>query len=389
MPKTIKDLSLLALITFAISLALWLPFIFHLHSFYNLDFSAGFNAIFRNYDGLEYVIVAKTFYNPHLIAQLPQLQPAIYYASHFPLYPMLILSLAGILGYLKSMLTISLLFTVFSVWAFYYLVRDFKLTTQPVWLSVVFLVLPARWVIVHSVGSPEPVFIFFTIATLYFFLLFERLQKLRFIFLSGICGLLTVLTRSPGILIFLALGLYLLWKEFIQIKPTNLRKSILNLFNYLPLLLIPLGLLIVFIIYSLTFHDFFAYFHSGDNIHLVFPPFQVFDKHQYWVGDIWLEDIVYIFALGFLGGLLLIKQKLPSLAFFVLTYLAASTLIVHRDVSRYTLPVVPFVLIAFEKILTSKEFKIVLIIIALGIYLYAENFMIENTAPIANLSLFN
>ena len=111
--------------------------------------------------------------------------------------------------------------------------------------------------------------------------------------------------------------------------------------------------------------------------------------YQYWVGDIWLEDIVYIFMLGLLGGLLLLKQGLYPLAFFVLTFLTASMFIAHRDISRYTLPVIPFILIAFEKILVSKEFKIVLIILSLVFYLYSQNYIINNVAPVPNLSYFN
>ena len=107
------------------------------------------------------------------------------------------------------------------------------------------------------------------------------------------------------------------------------------------------------------------------------------------MGNIWLEDIIYILILGFTGGLALFKQKLYPLAFFVLTYLGASTLVAHRDISRYVLPIFPFVLIAFEKYLVSKEFKIVLAIIILAIYLYAQNFLLANTAPFPNPNIFD
>ena len=158
---------------------------------------------------------------------------------------------------------------------------------------------------------------------------------------------------------------------------------------YYPLLLIPLGLVLIFTWYHFTYNDFFAYFHSGDNIHLTFPPFQVFNIAQPWVGDIWLEDIIYIYILGFLGGLTLLKQKLYPIGFFVLSFFIASILVAHRDISRYTLPAFPFLLIAYEKVLTSKEFKIVLLIVALGIYLYSQNYILQNTAPFPNPNLFN
>ncbi len=381
MDKTIKSLIILGLATLAITILVWLPFLLKLQNFYGLNFSQGFNSIYRNYDGVEYIAIAKTFYDPTALSNFPLNQSANYYASHFPAYPLIISLAAPFVGFLKSMLLVSLVATILSAWVFYRILTEFKLTKQPLWLSILFLVLPARWLIVHSVGSPEPLFILFLLGLIYYLLKFESSRKSIFIWLSGMCGLFAEVTRPPGILIFGGLGLYLLWK-FIK-KPS------FEVFKYYPLLLIPIGLLAVFGVFGLTYGDFFAYFHSGDNIHLTFPPFQVFNKNQYWVGDIWLEDIVYIFILGFSGGLILFKKKLYPLAFISLTYLAAALLVAHRDISRYTLPIAPLILIAFEEFLTSKIFKIVMVVMILGIYLYAENFLINNTAPIANLGIFN
>lgn len=381
----LKDLILLTAFTGLITFLIWLPYFLRVNNLEGLDFSQGFATIYRNFDGLEYVTIAKSLYNPQIIAQLPNSLSPNYYAAHFPGYSLLILLFATVLGFLKSMLFVSLLFTLLSVFAFYYLLKEFKLTTQPLFLSFLFLILPARWLIVHSVGSAEPVFIFFVISALCTFLKYEAEKKARWVWLTAFFGLAAQFTRPPGILLFGALGLYILW-EIIRGRKNFFRSIV----DYYPLLLIPLTLLGIFYWYSVSYHDFFAYFHSGDNIHLMFPPYQVFNKHQYWVGDIWLEDIVYTFLLGFLGGILLLKQKLTfPLGFFVLTYLTASTFVAHRDISRYVLPVFPFVLIAFQKALTSKEFKIALVLIIWGIYLYAQNFILANTAPIPNLGLFN
>lgn len=374
MSKTLKDCLLLAFITLSITLLIWLPHILALPNFWGLSFKEGFSTIYRNFDGLEYVVIAKTFYNPSSIASIPNSLNPNYYAAHFPGYAVLILLFAPILGYLKSMLFVSLLFTFLSTIVFYFLIKDFKLTYKPFFLSVLFLILPARWVIVHSVGSAEPMFIFFILSSIYFFLKFELQKKYSLLLLSALFGILAQITRPPGILLAAALGLYVLWTGY-------KKRSIAHILSYLPLLFIPLTLIGIFYLYSLTYGDFWAYFHSGDNIHLAFPPFQVFNKDQFWVGEGWLEDIVYIFMLGFLGGILLIKQKILPLGFFVLVYLAASTLVAHRDISRYTLPIFPFLLIAFEKVLVSKEFRIVLPIILLAIYLYSQNFILTNTAP--------
>ncbi|KKQ60229.1 hypothetical protein A3B42_01790 [Candidatus Daviesbacteria bacterium RIFCSPLOWO2_01_FULL_38_10] len=375
MSAKFKDLALLTIITVTFTFLLWLPHILAIPNFWGLSFKEGFNTIYRNFDGLEYIVIAKTFYNPEAIANLHLTQPADYFASHFPGYPLLISLFAPFLGYLKSMLFVSLLFTVLSAWAFYFLVKDFKLSAHPLTLSLIFLILPARWVIVHSIGSPEPAFIFFIILSIYFFLKNK-------IWAVAVFAAAAQLIRPPGILLGIALGLYILWQGY-------RKKSVKYILSFYPLIFIPLTLLGIFYWYSITYQDFFAYFHSGDNIHLTFPPFQVFNKHQFWVGDIWLEDVVYIFMLGFLGGMFLIKQKLYSLAFFVLTYLTASIFVAHRDISRYLLPIAPFVIIAFEKILVSKEFKIVLAILALTIYLYSQNYIINNVAPVPDLSVYN
>lgn len=375
MRQTLNHLLTIFSVILILTFLVWLPHILAIPNFWGLNFGEGFNTIYRNFDGLEYITIAKTFYNPGLIAGIPQPQDPIYFASHFPGFSVVIAALAPILGHLKAMLLVSLFFTYASAVAFYFLVRDFKLTHSPLFLSLVFLILPARWLIVHSVGSSEPMFIFFTITTIYF-LLKEK------IWLSAMLATAAQLTRPPGILLALGIGFFVIWEAY-------QKKSFMRFLSFYPFLLVPMALLGVFYLFGQQYHDFWAYFHSGDNIHLTFPPFQVFNKNQYWVGDIWLEDIIYIFILGFLAGVLLWKQKIYQLSFLVLTFLTAGTLIAHRDVSRYLLPVFPFLLIAFEKVLTSREFKIILPIIAIAIYLYSQNFILENVAPVADLSVYN
>lgn len=385
--KTLTDLALITLITLVLTLAVWLPHMLRL-DIYGLNFSEGFNTIYRNYDGMEYITIAKSLYFPEAIKNIPQELPAIYYAAHFPGYSLAILVFAPVLGFLKSMLFVALLFTVLSAWVFYFLVKDFELTKHPLWLTFLFLILPARWLIIHSVGSSETMFGFFIISALYFLMKFETTHKWKFIYLTGFMGFCAQLTRPPGALLAIAIGLYILWKIY-QSKQNIFQGIIQAFYRYHPLLLIPIALGIVFGWYQIAYGDFFAYFKTGDNIHLVFPPYQVFNKDSYWVGDIWLEDIVYVFILGFLAVTYLFKQKLYPLAFFVFTYLIATIFVTHRDISRYVAPIFPFVLIAFEKVLTTKEFKVVTAIVGLAIYLYAQNFLLNNTAPYPNVELFN
>src|SRR3989344_7038788 len=268
MNKTIRDVITISLFTLVTTFLIWFPHMFSLSNFWGLNFSNGFNTIYRNFDGLEYLVIAKTWYSPTLIAQIPQQLEAIYYAAHFPGFPLLIALFAPLLGYLKSMLFILLLFTILASLAFYLLVRDFKLTSYPLMLTLVFLILPARWVIVRSVGSPEPIFIFFIILSLYFFLkaIDNPIPKLGIIFISAVFASLAQLTRPPGALYTLALGFFVLWQSY-------KKGSLLYLLKFWPFILVPFTLIGVFWWYSLAYQDFFAYFHSGDNIHLFFPPF--------------------------------------------------------------------------------------------------------------------
>ena len=60
----------------------------------------------------------------------------------------------------------------------------------------------------------------------------------------------------------------------------------------------------------------------------------------------------------------------------------------HLDIGRYTLPAFPFVIIAFERWIATREFKIVLAVLAIPIYLFTQNFLLGNTSPIVDFTPF-
>lgn len=391
MSKTISHLLFIVVFILFSTALIWLPHYLASPNFLGLNFQQGFSTIYRNYDGLEYVVLAKTFYDPQEIAKIPAALSANYYAAHFPGFPVVISLFAPLMGYLKAMLFVSELFTIAAAIAFYFLVKDFKLTSNPLLLTIIFLILPARWIIVHSVGTPEPMFIFFVILSIYYFLKAVSPDQIspKFIWVSAIFAALAQFTRPPGNLLVLGYLAYIIWQTYLIVQQKNLTVATKYFLSFYPFTIVAITLLLIFYWFGVAYNDFWAYFHSGDNIHLTFPPFAMFNKEQYWVGSVWLEDIIYIFVLGFLGGILLLKQKLYPLGFFVLTYLLASVFVAHRDISRYTMPIAPFVIIAFEKIFISKEFKIVLLILLLAMYLYSQNFILNNTAPVENLSYYD
>jgi len=359
---------------------LWFPFLFRFSDWFGLKIErSSFDYITQSFDGPLYVIPAKTLYDINkidvpgkgLIISLPL--SAKYFAAHLPLYPFLIRAVKeiGVIGgYLHSMIFVNLLFTVLLALFFYYFVKTFKFSKNPLLLTLVFLMLP-RFLIVRSVGAPESLFIFLVLTSLFFF------EKKNYL-VSGLLGGLAAMTKTPGILLFIVYGLVAV-EQYWKGKKFD--------WQWLFLFLIPLGLLGVFGIYAVQYKDFFAYFHSGDNIHLV-APFSMFNFQKNWVGTAWLEDIIFYLVIYLFTVISLKNIKQRSLFYFGLVFFIATTFVQHRDIARYSLPLWPLACIAFEKLFTSKKFLIVLIILLPAIFLFGWNFMLYNVMPIGEWKPF-
>lgn len=389
MNKVKKHILILIFAALLTTLFIWLPFFTGLNE--------GVITLFKNYDGPNYIVIAKTWYNHSLIANSFSLPtPLEYYPAHLPGYPFSIFLLDFFMPGTWAMLVSTLVFSILSTVAFYLFIYKFKLSSNPLWLSLLFTFFPARWVAVKAVGSPEPMFIFFIIGSFYFFksafdkvennLVSKRKNVFFDLFLAGIFGALAQITKSPGILLLAGFEIFLFYR---MIKETKNKITYKNLSDFfikpsLPLLLIPFSALLVFIFYWLRTGDFLAYFHSGDNFHLFIPPFQSFSSERSWLGDFWREDMVWQYLFGALTVIFLLKKGLYDLASFSGVFFAATLFIAHRDLARYSLPLVPFGLIAFDSFLQKKEFKIALAIIAPAVYLFAVNFILGNTAPVAD-----
>jgi hypothetical protein len=386
-----KEVFILILASILATFLVWLPFL--------LGFKDGMLTVFKNYDGPNYLVVAKSWYDKNFIStsfSLPT--PLEYYPAHLPGYPLTISFLNIFFPGPWAMLVSTLVFTLLSVTTFYLLLLKFRLSENPFWLSLVFLVLPARWVVVKAVGSPEPLFIFAILASFYFFK--NALAKINYdspptkfpfvsLFFAGLFGAVAQVTKIPAILLFVTYLIFLFCQAFPKTKPKPRLPHLNDIYHLsikpgVPLLLIPLSLILVFGFYRLQTSDFLAYFHSGDNFHLVFPPFQSFAAGRSWLGDFWREDMVWQYLLGALTLVLLLKQRLYDLASFAGVFFAATLFVAHRDLARYSLPLTPFSLIAFDKFIQKKEFKIALLITLPAIYLYAINFIAGNTAPVAD-----
>ncbi len=359
---------------------LWLPFFLRLKSVWGIPLpNEGMATIVANYDGPLYIVVAKTLYNPRLVSNFSFGLPNEYYAAHFPLYPILIKLSATFFGFPYAMLFVTAISSILAAYFFYIFIQDFVDKKNALWMTAVFLVFPARWLIVRSVGSPEPLFIASVIATLYYF----RKQKYL---AAGFWGSMAQLTKSPGILLFVALFLAQVFPILRKAATTTITRLIpsINLKSYLSIFLIPLALISVFVLYKIQLNDFLAYFHSGDNLHLFFPPFQIFNYSQPWVGTFWLEEVIFVYLFGLLGLIKLIKMKENQLAWFVGVFFVSILFVSHRDIIRYSLPIVPFLLAAFSDTIVTKEFKLAMIVLIIPVYLFSLSYISQNVMPVSD-----
>lgn len=362
---------ILAALVTLVSGLVWAPFFLKIPALpgWGTDFSSGIKTVIANFDGPNYLIIAKTWYDKELIrTQFSNPLPLEYYPAHLPLYPALVSILDIFISGPVALLISTLIGSLLCFWMLYRYLQDAG-EKQPLWLASIFLILPARWLVVRHVGSPEPWFIFFILASIFYF------KKEKYL-LAAIAGALAQLTKSPGILLFAAYGIYWLYQT-IKTKKIDLRPY--------PLLLIPVSAITLFAFYQRQTGDFFAYFNSGDNFHLFLPPFSIFSPlGQFWTGDFWLEEIILWWAIYGLSSLFLWSKKLKVEAIFSGIFFFTTLFIAHRDLSRYILPIAPFILIAFSDLLRRKEFKIIFAILVIPSFLYTWNFLLNNISPVAD-----
>lgn len=315
-----------------------------------------FEILERNYDGPSYVAIAQTFYNSNLLEKLSfNNLPPVYFATHFPVYPILIKVFAPLFGnYFTSALAVSWISSILlTVILFKYFVS--KKISRPLVLAVVSLFIPARWLAVRSVGSSEPIFEVFLVLT---FIFWEK----KSVFWSSIFVALTIITRPSGVPLYFGL-LALLFIEKIPIK------------KLWPLLIPPTALVALLTFFSLNFGDLLAYFHSGTgtNAYLKFVPFTALLGYNSSVS----EGFIYLYGLFALGIFFIWKQGEKRMAVFCLIYFLTTLFILSDDIYRYLLPISPFVIIfAFRKFLTSKFFLVVLFIpYLIATYIYTVDLL--------------
>lgn len=362
--------------SFILLLATIIPTLFIWFAFYfNLPRHLGFpptalETIYANYDGPNYMIIAKCGYNKDCIRQSYSLPiPLEYYPAHFPGFPVVIKYFSFFVNTPKAMLLATLFGSLLLTLVSFYFFKLFLNPQKSFWLALFFIFFPARLFATRLVGAPETWFISLILLSVIFF------RKKSF-FLSAIFAALAQTFKSPGILLFAAYFLIFL-VDYSKTRKIN--------YHYLYYLLVPLTSLGIFYVYYLQTGDFLAYFHSGDNIHLFLLPYSVFISNRSWINTIWLEDVLYLILLALIGVSKLYRRfKLNLIFIFPAIFLLATIFVAHRDISRYLSPIYPLMFVAYSKYLTKKPVKYLFLILLPAIILYTINFLIGNTAPISN-----
>lgn len=383
MRQKLSGLWMVTGISLLMGVLMWLPFVAKIVlPGWGIDFTAGTSSLWSNYDGPNYVIVAKSWYDKDIIrSEFSNPLPLEYYPAHLPFYPATIALLNLVMSGPWAMLVSTLIGSVLASAVFYWLAAETLGAKKAKILALVFMVFPARWLVVKTIGSPEPWFTSFVLLSLWFY----RKDK---IFWAAAFGVLAQWTKSPAVLLFAAYVIDLgvkYWKK----PPVKLGELARIIAKYWSLALMPLSGLLLFGFYMQRTGDFWAYFHSGDNFHLFFPPFSIFaPKGQVWVGDYWLEEIILVWLIYGIGVIRLFKEKMRTEAIFGLVFWVATLMVAHRDVSRYILPIAPLVLMGYNKLLVKKEILIVIAVIGFGVILYSWNFILNNIMPVADWAAY-
>jgi len=367
-----KHLGIVLVVTILSVIGFWLPFKLQPTNWLGINFShTGMNRIVQNFDGINFLIVAKTWYNPKLIEAnyqdvLSGRRP-LYFSAHYPGLPAVI-SIFDQLTTGPNALLLAILISnlLLSTGLYYFSFAFTKDKTKAMLVSLFALFFPARMLADRVVGSNEPLFIFLLLMSLAF-----NYQKKDW--LSAIMGVGAVLTRSPGILLFAAyFGSWLMahgsWRDKIK--------------QFVPYLLIPLSLLALWTFYGYQFGSFWAYFQVGGNLNIELP-FSVFESGKDWVSGIWNEDLIYLFVLIAVGIAGITKKyKNTGVAWLITLYGVFVMCVAHRDLARYSLPIMPIILLLGADYLNNKYVKIGVLILIVPIFMYAWQFVLANYQPI-------
>lgn len=323
--------------------------------------------LYQSWDGPAYVVVARSFYKPELIAKANTVGlPDYYFANYFPLYPLFI-KIFSFVGYWKSAILTTQIFTLLFIIAMYKLLKMVYPKEKLNWIAIPLIFFPARWFSITHIGSSEPLFLL--LITL--FLIF--LIKKKYLYSALFLGLAQV-TRHAAIWFFIGIVAYVIFMLLTKkiTFPASLKK-------YLPFVIVPIALIGVNLFFYLRYQNLSFWSANTQKIsYYQFIPFNIFNLY---VTGIWNESLVFNYLLYLGGVLLLFKEKKFLFAFLFLFNFIPLVFFVQEDLSRIALSSLPLLYLGYHKIITNKTFQIALILLAPAIYLFSFHFLNYNISP--------
>ncbi|NUN11752.1 hypothetical protein HUU53_03850 [Candidatus Micrarchaeota archaeon] len=357
-----KELLFIALVAIASNSLIYAPFVLGLNDFAGVSLrDTGIDVLQRYWDGPLYVVVANYFYDVNADYSFYSLEPG-YYAAHLPLYPLLIRSLSFV-GYFNALLLATTLSFIAALYAFYFFVKKY-FNENAFWVTIAFAFIPFRWVVYHSIGATEPLFIACFLASFYFY-------KKNNLLLAGVFGALAALTRIQGVLLFPALAI-----DYFVIQ-----KKKFSFDSIVKISLIPASLAVLFVFYYFNFGDFFAYFKVNAGFLQGFLS-SIINYGGPQPGD----EYLLVFFLSFLTIGLLIDKKFYAEAVFSSLLMLQVLFLSHNDIARYLIPVLVFGVMFLQRLTEKKWFKLALPFIALGGVIYAMTVLPLNVMDSASFT---
>jgi hypothetical protein len=319
--------------------------------------------LYAYWDGPHYAYLAKTLYD--VPADHPfrayDLTPA-YYATHFPAYPLLIrlMSVFTLGDYLAAMLLATLVSSMAAAALFYEVLRRYEAVASPLFTAVLFAFLPPRWVIYHSVGASEPLFLVFVFGA---FLAYRANRTGLLVLFIGLASI----TRIMGLLLIPAFVVAALLDR-------RFRQAVL----------VPLAGLSVLALFSwhlVLYGDLFAYFtrNVDQSGHMARIPLLALRSYA-GAGDTHGAELYLgLYLLHALGTAALFKHR--AFFWYCLAFLAFNTFVFHFDLARMFVPMAPMaLLVGFDGVLKQPSVRFAMPVVVWLDCLYAWGLIPQNGA---------
>jgi Gpi18-like mannosyltransferase len=329
-------------------------------------------ALYRYWDGPMYITVAKTFYRIPLNNPIGGAYkwPPERFAPFLLGYPVAIRAVAPLLGYHWGSVALSVLFSAAACVVFYLLLRELGLSDRPLWLSVVFLFVPYRWLVYRSVSASEPMFMALTLLSL---LLFCK-QRVA---LSFWAAALACATRIQGICLIPTYGLLVLMDRERSLRS---KAQLLLGISLIPALLVLNGLL-----HYQAFGNWLAYLSANEEMISLIPFTQFvkfFDDADLWKWYFGTPLYLLLYTITLVGLARLWSLDKRKVVFtYSLTVFVLLAFVTHEDLARYLIPIAPFTwVVGFKEIWEDARLRLVLPVGLILTYLYAWQLIPRNGA---------